>query len=110
MRPSELIESLRGPWRVELRQIQHSPSLPFNPRIRASIAAAADAIGIAHQDIYSAAGHDARQLHDVCPTGMLFVPCRDGVSHNPAEWAEPSDLTAGARVLADTVWHLANET
>jgi N-carbamoyl-L-amino-acid hydrolase len=40
---------------------------------------------------------------------MLFVPCRDGVSHNPAEWAEPSDLTAGARVLTDTVWHLANE-
>ncbi len=57
--------------------------------------------GIAHQDIYSAAGHDARQLHYVCPAGMIFVPCRDGVSHNPAEWAEPSDLTAGARVLAD---------
>jgi N-carbamoyl-L-amino-acid hydrolase len=110
IRIRELIESLRGPCRVELKQIQHSPSLQFNPRIRARIAATADAIGIAHQDIYSAAGHDARQLHYVCPTGMLFVPCREGVSHNPAEWAEPSDLTAGARVLADTVWHLANET
>jgi N-carbamoyl-L-amino-acid hydrolase len=110
IRIRELIESLRGPCRVEFKQIQHSPSLQFNPRIRARIAATADAIGIAHQDIYSAAGHDARQLHYVCPTGMLFVPCRDGVSHNPAEWAEPSDLTAGARVLADTVWHLANET
>jgi N-carbamoyl-L-amino-acid hydrolase len=110
IRIRELIESLRGPCRVELKQIQHSPSLQFDPRIRARIAATADAIGIAHQDIYSAAGHDARQLHYVCPTGMLFVPCRDGVSHNPAEWAEPSDLTAGARVLADTVWHLANET
>jgi N-carbamoyl-L-amino-acid hydrolase len=105
----ELIEALRGPCTVELEQIQHSPSLQFDPRIRAGIATTADAIGIAHQDIYSAAGHDARQLHYVCPTGMLFVPCRDGVSHNPAEWAEPSDLTAGARVLADTVWHLANE-
>jgi beta-ureidopropionase / N-carbamoyl-L-amino-acid hydrolase len=105
----ELVESERGPCRVELKQIQHSPSLQFDERIRVRIAAAADAIGIAHQDIYSAAGHDARQLHYACPTGMLFVPCRDGVSHNPAEWAEPSDLTAGARVLADTVWHLANE-
>ena len=105
----ELMESERGPCRVELKQIQHSPSLQFDERIRARIAAAAEAIGIAHQDIYSAAGHDARQLHYACPTGMLFVPCRDGISHNPAEWAEPSDLTAGARVLADTVWHLANE-
>jgi N-carbamoyl-L-amino-acid hydrolase len=109
IRIRELVESQRGPCRVELKQIQHAPSLQFDPRIRACIAAAADTIGIAHQDIYSAAGHDARQLHYVCPTGMLFVPCRDGVSHNPAERAEPSDLTAGARVLADTVWHLANE-
>jgi beta-ureidopropionase / N-carbamoyl-L-amino-acid hydrolase len=109
IRIRELVESERGPCRAELKQIQHSPSLQFDQRIRARIAAAADAIGIAHQDIYSAAGHDARQLHYACPTGMLFVPCRDGVSHNPAEWAEPSDLTAGARVLADTVWHLANE-
>jgi beta-ureidopropionase / N-carbamoyl-L-amino-acid hydrolase len=109
IRIRELVESQRGPCRVELKQIQHAPSLQFDPRIRARIAAAADAIGIAHQDIHSAAGHDARQLHYVCPTGMLFVPCRDGVSHNPAEWAEPSDLTAGARVLTDTVWHLANE-
>jgi beta-ureidopropionase / N-carbamoyl-L-amino-acid hydrolase len=109
LRIRELIETHRGLCRVELRQIQHSPSLEFDPRIRARIAAAAEAIGIAHQDIYSAAGHDARQLHYVCPTGMIFVPCRDGVSHNPAEWAEPSDLAAGTRVLADTVWQLANE-
>ncbi len=39
---------------------------------------------------------------------MIFVPCRDGVSHNPAEWAEPDDLTAGARVLTDVLWQLAN--
>ena len=109
LRIHELVESHRGPCQVDLKRIQHSPSLQFDPRIRARIATAADAIGIMHQDIYSAAGHDARQLHYVCPTGMIFVPCRDGVSHNPAEWAEPSDLTAGTRLLADTVWHLANE-
>jgi N-carbamoyl-L-amino-acid hydrolase len=110
LRIRELIESLRGPCSVDFKQIQHAPSLEFNPRIRAHIAVAADAIGIAHQDIYSAAGHDARPLHYVCPTGMIFVPCREGISHNPAEWAELSDLAAGTRVLADTVWHLANES
>jgi beta-ureidopropionase / N-carbamoyl-L-amino-acid hydrolase len=104
-----IVENKRGPCDVELKQIQHSPSLDFNPAIRSLIADVAAQLGIAHQDIYSAAGHDSRQLHYVCPTGMIFVPCRDGISHNPAEWSEPDDLTAGARVLADTVWHLANQ-
>ena len=59
-------------------------------------------------DIYSAAGHDARQLHYVCPTGMIFIPCRGGISHNPYEWAEPQHIVAGAKVLANVVWQLAN--
>jgi N-carbamoyl-L-amino-acid hydrolase len=103
-----IVENERGPCSVELKQIQHSPSLDFDPVIRSLITKVADRLGIAHLEIYSAAGHDSRQLHYVCPTGMIFVPCRDGVSHNPAEWSEPDDLTAGARVLADTVWQLAN--
>jgi N-carbamoyl-L-amino-acid hydrolase len=105
----QIIEDKRGPCRVELKQIQHSPSLDFNPAIRSLIANVATQLGIVHRDIYSAAGHDSRQLHYICPTGMIFVPCRDGISHNPAEWSEPADLTAGARVLADTVWQLANQ-
>jgi N-carbamoyl-L-amino-acid hydrolase len=102
-----LVAELAAPCSAELRQIQHSPSLTFDAGVRRAITEAAAALGIGHRDILSAAGHDARQLHYVCPTGMIFVPCRDGVSHNPAEWAEPADLTAGTRVLADTVWRLA---
>lgn len=102
-----IVEATKGPCEVELRQIAHAPSLTFSDHVRATIADAAERIGVACTDIYSAAGHDARQLHYVCPTGMIFVPCRDGISHNPAEWAEPEHLTAGARVLADAVWELA---
>jgi len=105
----EIVAAAQAPCRAELRQIQHSPSVIFHPNIRSQIAAAADRNGVKSQDIYSAAGHDARQLHYVCPTGMIFVPCRDGISHNPAEWCEPDDLFAGARVLTDTVWQLADE-
>jgi beta-ureidopropionase / N-carbamoyl-L-amino-acid hydrolase len=43
----------------------------------------------------------------VCPTGMIFVPCRKGVSHNPAEYSEPGQLAAGTRVLAQTLAELA---
>ncbi len=47
----------------------------------------------------SGAGHDSMHWAGYAPTGMLFIPCRDGISHNPAEHAELEDITAAARVL-----------
>lgn len=105
----QIVEEHKGPCTAQLRQIQHSPSLTFPPAMRSVLTEAAHTLGIPCMDVYSAAGHDARQLHYVCPTGMIFVPCRDGISHNPAEWAEPDHLTAGTKVLADTVWTLATQ-
>jgi beta-ureidopropionase / N-carbamoyl-L-amino-acid hydrolase len=55
----------------------------------------------------SGAGHDAQMFARVCPTGMVFVPSRGGVSHNPAEYTHPADLAAGAQVLADVLVELA---
>lgn len=104
----EVVEAEKGPCTVSLTQIAHAPSLTFNAHIRQTIHTAASALGIPAMDIYSAAGHDARQLHYVCPTGMIFVPCREGISHNPKEWAEPEHLLKGTQILADALWHLAN--
>ncbi len=59
-------------------------------------------------DLPSGAGHDAKALAEICPTGMIFVPCEKGISHNPAENAKPADLAAGTRVLAATLVDLAN--
>jgi N-carbamoyl-L-amino-acid hydrolase len=104
-----IVEVERGPCAVETKQIAHAPSLTFSAEIRSLIAAAASREDIPAAEIYSAAGHDARQLHYVCPTGMIFIPCRGGISHNPAEWAEPQHIVAGAKVLANVVWQLANQ-
>lgn len=102
-----LVEAGRGPCGVELRQIQHDPSVVFSPDIAGEFAFAAGELAIPTRELSSAAGHDARHLASVCPTGMIFVPCRGGISHNPAEWAEPADLAAGARVLADALRRIA---
>jgi len=102
-----IVEAERGTCEVDIRQIAHAPSLTFCREIRSVITDAASALAIPSMDIYSAAGHDARQLHYVCPTGMIFIPCRDGISHNPAEWAEPDHVAAGARALADVAWNLS---
>jgi N-carbamoyl-L-amino-acid hydrolase len=55
----------------------------------------------------SGAGHDAQMLARVCPTGMIFVPSRAGMSHNPAEHTDPEHLEAGTSVLLDTLVELA---
>lgn len=96
-----------GPCDVQIVEIAHAPSVMFSPGIGDTIAAAADATGIRQMRLLSAAGHDARQLHHHCPTGMLFIPCSGGISHNPAEYCTPEDVTDGARVLAETLVRLA---
>jgi N-carbamoyl-L-amino-acid hydrolase len=105
----EIVEAQRGPCTVEIKQIAHAPSLTFSEGMRSLITAAAASGGIPTMDIYSAAGHDSRQLPQVCPTGMIFIPCRGGISHNPAEWAEPDHVAAGAKVLTNTIWQLSGQ-
>jgi N-carbamoyl-L-amino-acid hydrolase len=99
-----------GACNVEVAELTTAMSLHFPERMTRLIRDTASALGIPSLDIFSAAGHDARFLHAVCPAGMIFVPCKDGISHNPQESAKPEDLAAGARVLADVLVALANDS
>jgi N-carbamoyl-L-amino-acid hydrolase len=51
----------------------------------------------------SGAGHDAAYIARVAPTAMIFVPCRDGISHNEAEYSSPEQCARGAQVLLQAV-------
>ena len=79
----------------------------FDPDIIASIERAATASGISCTRMPSGAFHDAQFVVPLAPTGMIFVPCRAGISHNPAEYTSASDLAAGTTVLAGTLMELA---
>ena len=92
---------------VETWTIAQAPSIRFDDRMVDMIEQAANGLGLGNMRLFSGAGHDARQLSRVCPTGMIFVPCEKGISHNEAENATPSDLADGARVLAETLVRLA---
>jgi N-carbamoyl-L-amino-acid hydrolase len=80
-----------------------SPAVRFDPDCIAAVRRAAEAAGYGHRDIVSGAGHDSAYIARVAPTTMLFVPCEKGLSHNEAEHAEKSDVTAGANVLLRAV-------
>ena len=97
-----------SPCEVDVVELTTAMSLEFPDTMRDLIRQSASALRIPTLDILSSAGHDARFLHAICPTGMIFVPCKDGVSHNPLESAKREDLAAGARVLVDTLVALAN--
>jgi beta-ureidopropionase / N-carbamoyl-L-amino-acid hydrolase len=79
----------------------------FDPALLDTLREAAARSGSDSLDMVSPAGHDAGYVARVVPTAMLFVPCRDGLSHHPAEWAEPAHLELATRVLADALAELA---
>jgi N-carbamoyl-L-amino-acid hydrolase len=92
-----------GGLQARLEQIWHSPAVRFDSECVAAVRRAAESLGLAHLDIISGAGHDACYINRVAPTGMIFVPCENGISHNEVENATPEDLAAGAQVLLAVV-------
>jgi N-carbamoyl-L-amino-acid hydrolase len=93
---------------VNVRETIRSEPATFSPDIVLSVAAAARRLGLPHMDIVSGATHDAKFMARRCPTGMIFIPCRDGLSHVEEEEASPEHVAAGARVLAEILIDLAN--
>jgi N-carbamoyl-L-amino-acid hydrolase len=93
---------------VSVTELLHDRPVEFPQALRRHLRLIATALGIPHMEISSGAGHDARYLHHVCPTAMIFIPCKDGVSHNEAESAAADDIAAGTRVLAEAAFAIAN--
>ena len=95
---------------VKVTELLYDVPLQFPAAIRARLGETARRrSGCRASELPSPAGHDSRYLHYVCPTGMIFIPCKDGISHNEAESITPADATAGARVLAEAAFELANQ-
>ena len=92
---------------VAVQETFHALPVAFDPGVVDAVERAAAAQGLGHMRMPSGAFHDAQFVVPVCPTGMIFVPCRDGISHNPAEYAEPAQLAAGTRVLTQALLQLA---
>lgn len=84
---------------LEFDETSESSRVEFDKDCIATIRDTAKRLGVPHMDIYSGAGHDACNLARIVPTGMIFVPCERGISHNEKENARPDDLAAGCEVL-----------
>jgi beta-ureidopropionase / N-carbamoyl-L-amino-acid hydrolase len=84
---------------LSITDFWYFPPTPFAPQLVERVREGAAAFGYPAMEIISGAGHDSVYMAKVCPTTMIFVPCKDGISHNEIEDAKPADLEAGCNVL-----------
>ena len=88
---------------LTIKGISAEPAVRFNAECIAAVRAATAALGFSSRDIISRAGHDAALVSRVAPSSMIFVPCKDGVSHNETEYSSKQQCAAGAQVLLQAV-------
>ncbi|SHO60999.1 N-carbamoyl-L-amino-acid hydrolase [Pseudoxanthobacter soli DSM 19599] len=99
------VEEVRAATGLDIvcERIWSSPPVVFHKDLIACVREGAATAGYPARDIISGPGHDACYVNRVAPTTMIFVPCKDGISHNEAESTEPGECAAGAQVLLNAV-------
>ncbi|MEM5439900.1 M20 family metallo-hydrolase [Paraburkholderia diazotrophica] len=93
---------------ISLEELMRHKPTPFSETVRATLAEAAEQCGEPWRELLSGAFHDSMYLAEHCPTGMLFIPSKDGLSHHPAELSAAHELAWGAKALTLTMYRLAN--
>ena len=94
---------------VNIEVVNRDDPATCDPGIVSSAAAICEARGIAHDRMVSRAYHDSLFMARICPTSMIFIPCRKGYSHRPEEYASPEAIATGTLVLAETLAELAGK-
>ncbi len=88
---------------AEYRERQSIPPTPMDDRIVGALEEATKATGEAYMRMHSGAAHDTMCVADRVPTAMVFVPCKDGISHHPAEDAHPADAALVAEIILEAI-------
>jgi beta-ureidopropionase / N-carbamoyl-L-amino-acid hydrolase len=96
--------------RITLEQVSYFKPCPFEPSCVAAVAAGANLMGYSAMEVVSGAGHDAVYMARLAPAGMIFIPCKDGISHNEIEDAKPEHIEAGCNVLLHAMLNRAQCT
>ena len=107
----EVVTSVCEALRLEVRceRVWEAPGVTFDAGCIEAINHAVRAFSYPAMQMTSGAGHDACNIAAVAPVSMIFVPCKDGLSHNEAESIEPEQAEAGANILLNAMLHAASD-
>ncbi|MCR3722101.1 MULTISPECIES: Zn-dependent hydrolase [Prauserella salsuginis group] len=90
----------------EHEQLADTPPVRLPDAVRDELAESCRAVGVEPRVLTSGASHDAQQINNVIPTGMMFVPSKAGISHDPAEWTSVEDIALGTTALTTSLIRL----
>lgn len=93
---------------ARVQELTADQPVELDRNLIAIIEAVCEQLAVPYLLMPSGAGHDAMNMAKITPTGLIFIPCKDGISHNPAEEASIDDIALGAEVLLHTVLKLAH--
>ena len=94
--------------KAEIVTIRDEEPVPMHPGVIALIRGMCEERGVPFEVMPSGAGHDAMQMAKITPTGMIFIPSTNGVSHNPTEWTDPEDICLGTQLLVEALLRAAH--
>jgi len=94
---------------VEVLTIREENPVPLDKRLLRLTREICDQHRVDYEIMPSGAGHDAMQMAKITPAGMIFVPSKRGISHNPLEWTDPDDIALGTQLLMETMIRVAND-
>ena len=103
---SEVCEKNTTRCEVEVVETRNARSTSFGKLVQEVVKECARKRAYAFRYLSSGAGHDARYMNAFCPSGMVFVPCYKGISHNEKEYASPEALGKGAQIVVDSLLRL----
>ena len=93
---------------IRIDPISTANVAPMDSTLRTYLTNSAEALGLSHSGIASGAGHDMAHMSRIAPAAMIFIPCKDGLSHCPEEFATPEAIARGSAVLTHTVLTMAS--
>jgi N-carbamoyl-L-amino-acid hydrolase len=91
---------------LEVDRLNVDPPAICDGSLVETVAAVCRLLEISHRKMISRAYHDTLFMAQICPSTMIFIPCRGGISHRPDEFASPEQIAPGVRVLAQTLSQL----
>ena len=94
--------------KAEILTIRDEEPVPMHPEVIALIRGMCEERAVSFEVMPSGAGHDAMQMARITPTGMIFIPSTNGVSHNPTEWTDPEDICLGTQLLVEALLRAAH--
>jgi len=95
---------------LQRERLNVDPPAVCDPTLVETVATVCQQLSVSHKNMISRAYHDTLFMAQICPSTMIFIPCRGGVSHRPDEFSSPEQIELGVKVLSHTLAVLSRDS